>query len=376
MTIHAWSHGVAKMKALSSTVAVDISSDTKRTNSQAVVRSLAPEKCTAWDEFAHHHPEATFFHLTGWMRAIAKTFHYSPRYLFAERDYRITGVLPLFETSNWVQGKCLISTPLAVYGGICAEDEESHQALLRAAKQLAHSENVQHLELRNRQGELLPEFHSNSLYTTFTCDLDPDPEVMLKRLPRDTRYMIRKAQKKDLKVTRGLDQIGAFYHLFAQSMRRLGTPAFPLRLFENLAEEFKSVVDVTVLSSSNGPAAAVFSFRFRDTIVPYYAGASEEAPGLAANNLLYWELMTQSAAEGMRSFDFGRSKKGTGAYAFKMQWNMTAQPLAYQLYLVRRKSVPNFTPLNPKFERAGRIWRKLPLGLTTVLGPHIVRWFP
>jgi FemAB-related protein (PEP-CTERM system-associated) len=376
MTIHAWSHGVAKMKALSSAAAVDISSDTKRTNTQVAVRSLEPAQSAAWDEFVYQHPEASFFHLTGWMRAIAKTFRYSPRYLFTERDHRITGVLPLFETSNWLQGKCLISTPMAVYGGIAAEDEESHFALLHAAKQLAQAENVQHLELRNRQGEPLPEFHSNNLYTTFYGELDPNPEVLLRRLPRDTRYMIRKAQKKGLEVVRGLDQTAAFYGLFAQSMRRLGTPAFPLRLFENLNEEFKSLVDVTVLSSSKGPVAAVFSFRFRDTIIPYYAGASEEAPALAANNLLYWELMTRSAAEGMRWFDFGRSKKGTGAYAFKTQWNMTAQPLAYQLYLVRRKNVPNFTPLNPKFERAGRIWRKLPLGLTTLLGPHIVRWFP
>ena len=122
--------------------------------------------------------------------------------------------------------------------------------------------------------------------------------------------------------------------------------------------------------------AAVFSFFFRDTVLPYYAGASPEAPALAANNLLYWELMERSAAKGIRWFDFGRSKKGTGAYAFKTQWNMTMLPLNYQLYLVKRETVPNFTPLNPKFERAARVWSKLPLALTKMLGPRVVRWFP
>jgi len=115
---------------------------------------------------------------------------------------------------------------MAVYGGICAEDEESRLALLQAAKQMARAKNVQHLELRDRQGEPYPEFHPNTLYTTFYGELDPDPEVLLRGLPRDTRYMIRKAQKKGLKVVRGVEQIPAFYRLFAQSMRRLGTPLF------------------------------------------------------------------------------------------------------------------------------------------------------
>jgi FemAB-related protein (PEP-CTERM system-associated) len=367
---------MALMEAPSSTVAADVSLEANRSKLQVTIRRLGAEQIGAWDDFVWRHPGASFFHLTGWMRVIARTFRYSPRYLFAERGERITGILPLFETSNWLQGKCLISTPMAVYGGVCAEDEDSRMALVEAAKQIARRENVQHLELRQRQVELFPEFRPNTLYTTFCGELDTDPEVLLRRLPRDTRYMIRKAQKKGLQLVRGVEQTPAFYRLFAQSMRRLGTPALPLRLFENLVEEFKTLVDVTLLSAQNVPVAAVFSFRFRDTILPYYAGASSEAPGLAANNLLYWELMTRSAAEGMGWFDFGRSKKGTGTYAFKTQWHMAAQPLGYQFYLVQRQNVPNFTPLNPKFERAARIWSKLPLALTTRLGPHVVRWFP
>jgi FemAB-related protein (PEP-CTERM system-associated) len=341
-----------------------------------LVRSLEVGQTLAWDDFVQRHPEGTIFHQTGWKRVIEKTFGYNPRYMFAARGEQITGVLPLFEISNWLQGKCLVSTPMAVYGGICATDEESRLALLDAAKSIANTERVQHLELRQRQSELFPEFHPNTLYTTFCGELDADPEVLLRRFPRDTRYMIRKGLKNNLRVECGLQHIPSFYHLFLQSMRRLGTPAFPLQFFVNLVDEFKTLADILVLSSSGGPVAAVFSFRFRDTILPYYAGASPEAPALAANNLLYWELMTRSAAEGIHWFDFGRSKKGTGAYAFKAQWNMVAQPLDYQLYLVRRKSIPNFTPVNPKFELAARFWSKLPLQLTTRLGPHVVRWFP
>ena len=56
---------------------------------------------------------------------------------------------------------------------------------------------------------------------------------------------------------------------------------------------------------------------------------------------------------------------------------MTVEELDYQVYLVRRrKTVPNFSPANPTFERATCIWKRLPLWLTIWAGPRIVRWFP
>jgi hypothetical protein len=55
---------------------------------------------------------------------------------------------------------------------------------------------------------------------------------------------------------------------------------------------------------------------------------------------------------------------------------MDVQPLDYQVLLVKRKTVPNFSPVNPKFEMAIRIWKKLPLSLTKLLGPAVVRLIP
>ncbi len=343
---------------------------------RAEVRMLDARQAKHWDDFVWRQPSSTFFHLTGWMRVIQKTFGYRPRYLYSTRGERITGVLPLFEVSNWILGRCLISTPFAVYGGICAEDQDSHDALVAAARSLAHAEEVEYLELRQRAGGPLQDFHRNPLYVSFKGTLDPDPELMLKRLPRDTRYMIRKAEKNSLRLERSLEKTGQVYDLFTQSMHRLGTPVFPRRLFVNLVEEFRELADVLLVLSPLGPVCGVLSFRFRDTLLPYYSGANPEANSLAANNFMYWELMKYGAAEGLRIFDFGRSKKGTGAYAFKNQWNMQVDELNYQIHLVRRETLPNFNPLNPKFERAVRFWKRLPLGVANLLGPHVVRWFP
>jgi FemAB-related protein (PEP-CTERM system-associated) len=341
-----------------------------------VIRTFDVGIANRWDEFVFSQPGGGFFQLTGWKRVLEKTFGFEPCYAFAERAGRVTGVAPFFWVSNWVVGKCLISIPFAAYGGICAEDPESEQALLSYMQGLAEKENVDFLELRNRDGGLLKGFHPNNRYATFTIPLAPSPEEALKRLPRDTRYMIRKGEKAGLQTRNGLEQIGQFYQLLAKNFHKLGTPVFPLCLFENLVETFPGKTDLMLVYAGSRPVSGVLSFHFRDTILPYYAGAASDAPKLAASNLMYGELIRQACSAGFRSFDFGRSKVGTGSYAFKTQWNAVIQPLDYQVFLVRRKTVPDFTPLNPRFEMAARLWKRLPPWLATRIGPRLVRWFP
>jgi FemAB-related protein (PEP-CTERM system-associated) len=329
-----------------------------------------------WDRFVLQHPRASFFHLSGWKRVIEKTFGHKARYFYSERDGKITGIAPIFECSNWLIGRCFISIPLAAYGGIVADDPESEQALLDHSKRLAQSASAEYLDLRHRERELLEGFHANQLYVTFHSPLFPDAAANLKRLPKDTRYMIRKAEKAGLRVQRGMEQMGAFYNLFAESMHRLGTPVFPSALFRNIVAEFPDHTQLMLVYDGTRAVTGVLSFFFRDTILPYYAGATPDATRLAANNFMYWELIKWAGEQGFQTFDFGRSKKGTGAFAFKSQWNMNAEPLAYQVFLVKRKTVPNFSPVNPKFEMAIRIWQKLPLSVTKWLGPSAVRLFP
>ena len=132
------------------------------------------------------------------MRALQKTFNYENRSLYAEREGKITGVLPLFLVSNWIVGRCLISTPFADYGGVCAEDEESADALVARAVEMGVAEKTDFLELRHRAGKSRPEFYVKDLYVSFATELAAEPEVQLNRLPRDTRYMIRKGEKAGL----------------------------------------------------------------------------------------------------------------------------------------------------------------------------------
>jgi len=340
------------------------------------IRRFRPEVAGEWDRFIASNSQATPFHSTAWMRALQRSFDYENRSFYTERNGKITGVLPLFLVSNWIIGRCLISTPFADYGGICVEDEESADALAAHAVETGVAEKIDFLELRHKTGKPRPEFHIKDLYVSFATELAAEPETQFKRLPRDTRYMIRKGEKAGLELRSGLEQLPEFYELFTLNWHRFGTPVFSRQWLETLVHEFQGSADLTMALANGRPVAGVFSFLFRNTLFPHYSGASPDANALAANNFIYWGLMKSAINQGLRRFDFGRSKKGTGAHQFKSAWNMQVDPLEYQVSMIRRRSPPNFSPANPRFALAANLWSRMPLKATTWLGPHVVRWFP
>ena len=340
------------------------------------VVSLNASDAYSWDAFVRAHPTGTFFHQLGWKRVIESTYGYEPRYLCAKRGDRITGIAPAFIVSSWLTGVCLISLPFAVYGGVCAEDVESENALISGLEQLASDVRAQYMELRTRQGALRPGYYANDHYATFTLPLSSDIEAVYKALPKDARYMIRKAEKACLHARQGLDQIDLLYDLMSVNLRRLGTPAFSRRLFRNLISEYPNQVDITIVYAGDEPIAGGMSFFFREWMQPYYVGSKEKAKALAGNDFLWWQLIKLAATTGHSVFDFGRSKTQSGNYEFKKKWGPSIEPLNYQLRLVESKNVPEFRQSSRKFQMATKVWSKIPLTLTKVIGPRVVRWFP
>ena len=107
------------------------------------------EAGSAWDEFVAREPGGTFFHLSGWQRAVERTFGYPSHCLAARRDGRLAGVLPLFQVPTLPWGSALVSAPQAVYGGPVADADESRDALLKRARFLGEKLGVRYIEYRN-----------------------------------------------------------------------------------------------------------------------------------------------------------------------------------------------------------------------------------
>jgi FemAB-related protein (PEP-CTERM system-associated) len=350
-------------------------------SAQFRVRPYGPADAAAWDAYVRRARPATFCHLSGWMRVVETTWRHETRSLLAERDgpdgKQIVGVLPLGHLRSRLFGSMLVSTPNAVYGGAAADDDAVRRCLVEAAQSLAADLRVDHLELRDADGPALDGFLDQDLYVTFQTAISTDEDALMKSFPRDTRRMIRQGPKHGLESARGREELlDDFYEVYATSVRNLGTPVFPKRLFAAFLREFPDSSDILIVRHAGRVASAVLNFYFRDTVLPYYGGAYSEFNRMGVNNFMYWELMRSAAARGLTRFDFGRSKRGTGAYEFKRGWGMQEQPLAYRFFLVRARELPNLNPLNPKYRLMIETWKRLPLSVTKLIGPKVVRNLP
>ena len=325
-----------------------------------------------WDTFVGECPEATFFHLCGWQQILEHVFRHPTHYLYAERDGEIEGVLPLAHVKSWLFGNAMVSLPFAVYAGVAARNADAALALECEAETISRAAGVEHLEFRNFSERHL-DWPRQHLYATFRKRIEPNEQANLDAIPRKQRAMVRKGIRNGLQST--IDgTTDRFFSLYADNVHRHGTPALPKAYFDALARVFGPACEIlTVVGADDQVLSSVLSFYFRDEVLPYYAGDDERARDLAANDFKYWELMRRACDRGLKTFDYGRSKQGTGTFAFKRHWGFEPQTLHYEYRLYRRDTVPQNNPANAKFRVFIELWRRMPLDLATRLGPHIVR---
>jgi len=325
-----------------------------------------------WDDFVLAHSHGTFFHLSGWRRVIERAFRHPTYYLVAERGGSIAGVLPLALVKSLLFGSSLISNAFAVRGGPLAADAESLRALEGAALRLMDELAVPALELRDFSASRADWPSRSDLYAIFRRALDPSVDGNMKAIPRKQRAMVRKGIHNQLRseIDDGVDRL---HRIYAESVHYLGTPVFAKSYFRILREEFSGSSDILTVLYDGRAVASVLNFYFRDEVLPFYGGGVRAARGLAANDFMYWEVMRRACERGCRIFDFGRSKVGTGSYAFKRNWGFQPTPLIYQFRLAPGRSLPALNPLNPKLAILISAWKRLPLAVATRLGPLIVR---
>jgi FemAB-related protein (PEP-CTERM system-associated) len=210
------------------------------------------------------------------------------------------------------------------------------------------------------------------LYVTFRKPIAADHDRNMNAIPRKQRAMVRKAMQNGL-VSVCNDDVGVLHRIYAESVRNLGTPVFSRRYFDILMDAFGPCANVVTVLDDGAPIASVLNFYWRDEVLPYYGGGTRTARLRAGNDFLYWEVMRRAADRGCRLFDFGRSKIGTGAYAFKRNWGFAPETLHYRFRLAPDAAIPDHNPLNPKYRLFIAAWKRLPLPLANAIGPMIVR---
>jgi FemAB-related protein (PEP-CTERM system-associated) len=330
----------------------------------------------AWDRFVYDTPAATFFHLSGWAGVIERSFGHGTHYVFAEQDGAIVGVLPLARMRTRLFGDLLASTPFCVYGGPVAVNDEAEAALTEHADTLRRKLGAPVLEFRRIDRADAGFLDRPPLYYTFRKRIiitGDDQKDMERNVPRKQRAEVRKGFKRGLSSVSNSD-IATLHRIYAESVRNLGSPVFPRRYFQALADAFPNAHDVTTVLHEGTPVSSVLNFHFRDQVLPYYGGGTFAARGLSANEVMYWEVMRRAGKErGATLFDFGRSKAGTGAFAYKKNFGFEPEQLHYCYRLSEGATIPDNNPNNPKYRAVIALWKRMPLWLANILGPPLVR---
>ena len=345
---------------------------------QIAVLAYSESDFRGWEEFVAKHAEATFFHRIEWRRVISDGLRHRPYYLVAKMAGSIVGVLPLAEVKSRLFGHRLVSVPGCVYGGALGTSAEVVAALEAEACRLARSLNVAALELRHLRPSGAASaagdarWQHKDLYVTFRKEISDQDDENLKAIPRKQRAMVRKGVGAGLTSELTKD-VRRFYRIYCESVRNLGTPVFPFPYFELLQLVFGDDLEIAMVQHDGEDVACVMSFYFRAEVLPYYAGSRLAARALKANDFMYWDLMRRAVRRGVKTFDFGRSKLGSGSYSFKKNWGFHPEPLNYRYFLVATSSVPDVNPNNPKYRLFIEAWKRLPLPIANIVGPLLAR---
>ena len=292
----------------------------------------------------------------------------------------ICGYLPLALVSSRLFGRFLVSLPYLNRAGVVARDREVADRLVARAFELAEGYKVKYLELRHHDQGFVrdpePFDYCRDEKVRMVLDLPDSEDALWKAVNAKVRNQIRKGDKSDLSIRWGREDVLCdFYDVFAVNMRDLGTPVYPRKLFSKILEHLGDRAEFAVVDCDAQPVAgALLIHDDRVTQVPS-ASCLRAFNKTNANMWMYHRLLLRTIGRGNILFDFGRSSEGSGTYRFKKQWGARPKPTAWHYHL-REGDVQQMRPDNPKNQKRVEQWKKLPVWLTRLVGPSIVRGIP
>ena len=289
---------------------------------------------------------------------------------------KIDGVVPLVHLKSFTFGNYIVSLPFFNYGGISSDRPFIHNELLQAAIKIGQEVRASFIEFRSDrpyENGLPVKTSKVSMQLKLSCSSSD----LWDSLPSKLRSQVRRPQKEKMVPKTGReDELESFYHVFSINMRDLGTPVYSKRFFKNILTAFPDSTCICSIYQVKVPVASAFLVESGGRVEIPWASSLRSFNQYSPNMLLYWSVLQWACDRGFRVFDFGRSTPDEGTYRFKAQWGAKPVQLYWYYWMREGGPLPQLNPKNKNYQMAIKLWRSLPVSITKIIGPSIVKNLP
>ncbi len=329
-----------------------------------------------WDKYVLAHPQASAYHAYAWKGLIEQSFGHRSVYLLArDSEKNCVGVLPLTAFDSRLFGCFAVSVPFFNYGGPLTDSPAITKALCEHARALMQRENWQHIELRCT--EELQDLPSESRKASMILSLPKSFQLLEDAFGAKVRSQYKISEKINPHCFFGKTELlDDFYRVFSRNMRDLGTPVYGKTFFKNILDTFPDQATLVVVKANNKALGAAFLFGYKDMLEIPWASTVKQANKYNINMWMYKNILNFAIEKDYGWFDFGRSTIDAGTFKFKKQWG--AKPLVhYWHYILNEGSaLPQMNPDNPKYKLAIAVWKRIPVSITKLIGPPLIKHIP
>ncbi|MBT1450645.1 FemAB family PEP-CTERM system-associated protein [Glaciecola sp. XM2] len=338
------------------------------------VLQLQDEWEVQWSQFLSEIEQHSAYHRPQWLQVLSDYSGFEVFLFVLKLDDKIVAGVPMLFMKSFLFGKSMVSVPYVNYGGMVSYSSELTTKLFAHMKNWATEQNIDYFEFRTTSPELnLP---VKSEKSSMVLRLPSTNAQLEEQLTAKVRAQYKKANAyKPQVVFGGLELLNDFYKVFARNMRDLGTPVYSKALFMKILQNEDISSFLCVVKINNEPVSVAFLTGYRDMLEIPWASTVKSANKYDANMWMYRMILQKAIDLGYEYFDFGRSTIDASTYKFKKQWR--AQPIAHHwYYLLKSGELPQTNPNNPKYRFLIAVWKRLPVWLANIIGPHIVKSIP
>lgn len=336
-----------------------------------------PEARESVQGYLRQHPAVSLWHTPEVSEFITETCRHDHQYLVARgTDGQVRGVLPVVQQTSRLFGNFMVSVPYFNYGGVLADNRAIAKALMATAEQWREAQDSAHVELRHIRDEF-PQLPKRTEKITWWLPLPKDATDLWNSFQPKVRAQVRRGERDVSGIdVGGVELLDDFYSVFARNMRDLGTPVYGKAFFANLLRTLGDRATLVVARIHGKPAGCAFLTGFGNRMEIPWASTLREHNHTGINMAMYWKVLQLAVEQGFALFDFGRCSRDAGTARFKQQWGAYPLPLHWHYCLPEGGELPALNPDNPKFRILIAVWKRLPVWLTRIIGPMIVRNLP